>query len=67
MSIVIVKLVRQYQNWAPQSLRSTCRFEPHCSCYMILAIERYGALRGVSLGIRRIFRCHRPNGGVDYP
>jgi putative membrane protein insertion efficiency factor len=67
METAIIKMVRQYQKWAPQSLRNTCRFEPRCSCYMILAVEKHGAFRGVLLGVRRIFRCHQPNGGVDYP
>src|SRR5204863_10103443 len=43
-----------------------CRFEPTCSIYMMQAIEKYGALRGVWLGIRRLSRCHVFNpGGWD--
>jgi putative component of membrane protein insertase Oxa1/YidC/SpoIIIJ protein YidD len=34
---------------------------------MILAVEKYGAFRGVLKGLSRIRRCHFPNGGIDYP
>ncbi|MEO6259319.1 MAG: membrane protein insertion efficiency factor YidD [Thermoanaerobaculia bacterium] len=43
-----------------------CRFEPTCSIYTMQSIEKYGAARGVWLGIRRLVRCHPLNpGGWD--
>lgn len=42
-----------------------CRYTPTCSQYMYEAIERYGIIKGVSLGVRRILRCH-PWGGRGY-
>jgi uncharacterized protein len=42
---------------------SPCRFEPSCSQYGIEAVERFGALRGTGLTLRRLDRCH-PWGGV---
>jgi len=43
-----------------------CRFTPSCSCYAREAVERYGAGRGLYLGIKRVLRCHPFHpGGYD--
>ena len=63
----IICCVRIYQRYAPDYVRNKCRFEPSCSEYMILAIEKYGVIIGVSKGIRRLKRCNINNGGFDYP
>lgn len=59
--------VLAYKAFAPMSVRKQCRYEPSCSSYMIMAINKYGLFVGVYKGIRRILRCKPPNGGVDYP
>jgi len=59
--------VHLYQNKASDKTRLKCVFEPSCSEYMIMAINKYGLIRGVFKGIRRLLRCHPPNGGEDYP
>lgn len=37
---------------------SPCRFDPTCSAYGVTAVERFGALRGGMLTMRRVGRCH---------
>ena len=63
----VVCAVKIYQRYAPDSLRNKCRFEPSCSQYWILAIEKYGLITGVIKGIDRLRRCKPDNGGFDYP
>ncbi len=43
-----------------------CRFNPRCSEYTIQAVNKYGIIKGMFLGMKRIGRCHTWNkGGVD--
>jgi putative membrane protein insertion efficiency factor len=67
MRALLVSLVRLYQRVAPARLRASCRFEPSCSEYTILALQKFGALRGSYKCVGRLLRCRHPHGGVDYP
>lgn len=43
-----------------------CKFHPTCSAYALESLEQHGALRGSSLTIRRLARCHPWSlGGYD--
>ena len=55
-------LIRGYQSFVSPLLKPSCRFFPSCSEYTILAIVRYGPIKGSFLGIKRILRCN-PWGG----
>jgi len=45
---------------------AVCRYSPTCSNYMIGSIERFGVMKGLYLGTRRIIRCHPfAKGGID--
>ena len=63
----LIGCVLMYKAYAPMSIRQECRFHPTCSTYMILSIQKYGIIVGVTKGIRRIIRCKPPNGGEDWP
>lgn len=58
-------VVRIYQYGISPLLPGSCRYQPTCSAYALEAIDRFGAVKGGVLGLRRIFRCH-PWGGSGY-
>jgi len=59
---IFILPVRLYQLTLSPLLGAHCRFEPSCSQYMIDAINEWGSIKGIWLGLRRIGRCH-PWGG----
>lgn len=66
MQRVILGILRTYKRWLSPLLPSACRFHPTCSQYMMDAVQKYGAARGVWMGLRRLARCHPLNpGGLD--
>ena len=75
MKKILVSLIRGYQkiNFLGNPIFRTffvadasCRYSPTCSDYMIGSIERFGAAKGVVLGIKRIISCHPfSKGGFD--
>lgn len=64
----MIMMVRFYQRGISPLLGKNCRYEPTCSEYFVLAVQKYGPLRGAWKGFWRIMRCHpfRP-GGFDPP
>jgi len=63
---VALFLIRAYQLTLSPLLGNRCRYFPTCSAYAREAIDKYGFLRGTSLGIRRLLRCHPFHaGGID--
>ncbi len=64
MKKFLIKLIELYQV-TPLSSHKNCRFIPTCSEYTKLAIEKYGAVKGLRLGVKRILRC-RPFGKFGY-
>ncbi len=67
MRSIVIWFIRLYQHYAPDDVRRMCHFVPSCSEYMILAVEKYGVIRGVIKGWNRLSRCHGDAGGIDEP
>ena len=69
MKKILIWLIEQYQHYISRWLTSkniNCKFYPTCSEYTKQAIEKYGAIKGLLLGIARILRCNPfSKGGYD--
>ncbi|HEY7785348.1 MAG TPA: membrane protein insertion efficiency factor YidD [Pyrinomonadaceae bacterium] len=66
MKTVLISVLRFYKLAISPLLPPSCRFVPTCSEYAMEALNRYGVLRGSSLAVRRILRCHPfSQGGYD--
>ena len=62
IAILLIKIYQKISGFFPKN----CRFYPTCSEYTKQSILKYGLLKGIFLGIKRIVRCHPFNpGGYD--
>ena len=52
----IIGAVRLYQRYAPEDVRRRCLFKPTCSEYTILAVQKYGVIRGLHKSYIRLFK-----------
>ena len=63
---LLVGLIRLYQKLVSPGLGANCRYSPTCSSFAAEAITRFGVVKGVWLGVRRVGRCHPlRDGGYD--
>ena len=63
---LLLWLIRFYRRNISPMYPACCRFMPTCSQYALEAVEKYGALKGGYLALRRILRCHPfCKGGYD--
>jgi uncharacterized protein len=65
LSRIAIGFVKFYQYCIRPLLPNACRYTPSCSQYAEQAIHKYGAFKGLWLGLKRILRCH-PWGGHGY-
>ena len=65
---IVLKTIKFYQAAISPIFGKVCRFWPSCSEYSYLAVKKYGILKGLGKGLKRILKCHPWNaGGVDLP
>lgn len=63
---ILLFLFRFYQVAISPMHRPCCRYIPTCSQYAIEAVQKYGALKGGFLALRRLLRCNPfSKGGYD--
>ena len=65
MKFAVLSVIWLYQTTLSPLLPTSCRYYPSCSHYSQEAVEKYGVLKGVWLGVKRLGRC-RPLGGQGY-
>lgn len=57
MKFLVLDILSVYKAAVSPFLPPACRFEPTCSEYTRQAVEKYGALKGTWMGLKRILRC----------
>jgi len=62
---VFIAIARLWQLGPSRILPPSCRYSPSCSQYAIEALQKYGAIKGGWLALKRILRC-QPWGGCGY-
>ena len=65
LNFIFIIPIKLYQVLLSPLLGQSCRYHPTCSQYTIEAIEKYGPIKGIWLGTKRIARCH-PWGGSGH-
>ena len=70
MTRILLAILALYRRWLSPAVHSLgvggCKFLPTCSEYAVQAIAMHGALRGTSLALWRLLRCHPfSRGGLD--
>lgn len=67
LKTILIGLVHLYQKYSQESKRRSCLFKPTCSEYAILALNKYGVIRGIPKILDRFKRCHGNKYRIDYP
>ena len=59
----VLKAIQRYQRngGSVKHFATSCNFTPTCSQYTYQAIEYFGLLKGLRLGVGRIKRCSDPD------
>ena len=64
MKKIVLKILVFYKRYISQG--NHCRFVPSCSEYCYQAVDKYGVVKGLFLGLKRVMRCNPlGKGGID--
>jgi len=58
MKKLILMSIKFYQKFISPMFPPSCRYTPTCSQYTFEAVEKYGPMKGLFLGFKRILRCN---------
>ena len=58
MKKLLLSMIRFYRRCISPYKPACCRFTPTCSAYAMEAIEKYGAMKGGFLALKRFLRCN---------
>ena len=58
MKYIVIYIIKIYQLTLGLYVRGACKFSPTCSEYMKQAVLKYGAIKGMWMGTRRLIKCH---------
>lgn len=62
----LIAFMKVYRALISPLYGQVCRYFPSCSAYALEAFTVHGAVKGLSLTVRRLLRCHPwATGGID--
>ena len=64
---ICLSLIRFYRLVVSPLKPQVCRFYPSCSLYTYEAVFKYGVIRGLKMGVKRVLCCHPFNPGGYHP
>ena len=66
IKLIFLGLIYLYKILISPLIPKSCIYIPTCSTYGIIAIKRFGVVKGIFLTVKRILRCnHKAKGGFD--
>ncbi len=64
---IFIFFIRIYQRILSPLFGPKCRFTPSCSQYAVIALRRFGLIKGGWLMVKRVLKCHPLHeGGEDF-
>ena len=65
ISHILIFIIKFYQIFISPILGQNCRYLPTCSEYAVQSLRQFGFVKGLSLSIKRVSKCH-PFGNDGY-
>lgn len=67
MRKIIIGIIRFYQKFISPLKPPTCIYTPTCSEYTLQSVKKFGVIKGLFLGFKRVLRCNPMNEGGEDP